>query len=132
MNNKIIDLFVIAIGNHFEQYKESHGYVDRSFFESVELKNKLEVVRSNCISMGFPEISDEKFSQYYDAAIKECRHKKQAGMTPSVSLTGADARKKTWLNAERTTQLKWDGESRKSYRNRYMEYLAEIGEVKHI
>lgn len=127
MNNKIIDLFVTTIGNHFEQYKESHGFVDRSFFESVELKSKLEVVRNQFAAMAFPEISDEKFTQYYEAAIKESRHKKQSGMTPSVSLTGTEARKKTWLDAARLNQLGWDGESRKSYRNRYMDYLADIG-----
>lgn len=122
-----MDLFVNVINNHFEQYKEAHGYVDRGFFESEELRKKLEVARSTFPSLGYPEVSNEKFNQLFEAAIRESRHKKQAGMTPSVSLTGKDARKKTWLDAERIQKLGWNENSDKVYRNRYMSYLASIG-----
>lgn len=122
-----IDILVKAISNYFDQHKEINGYVDRSFFESQELRKKLEVARGSVTLLGYPQVSDEKFNQLVEAAIRESRHKKQAGMTPSVSLVGKEARKKIWLDAERIQKLGWNDNTNKDYRSRYMSYLASLG-----
>ena len=126
---KYIDVLVNAISNHFDHHKEINGYVDRSFFESEELRKKLEDARRGAFPLlGYPQVSDEKFKQLFEAAIRESRHKKQAGMTPSVSLVGKEARQKKWLDAERIQKLGWnDSSDLQVYRNRYMSYLATRG-----
>jgi len=128
MNHKAYtETLIKVINNHFDKYKEVNGYVDRGFFESKDLRDKAEIARQSFAVLGFPEISDDKFNQLFEAAIRECRHKKQAGMTPSVSLIGKDARKKTWLDPARIQELGWNSETDKVYRNRYMTYLSRIG-----
>lgn len=128
MNNKnYIELYSRSINNFFDQYKEANGFVDRNFFESDDLQEKLAIIRESSHLFGYPAITDEKFDSIIEAAIRQSRHSKQSGMNPSVSLLGNEARKKIWLDSNRIESLGWNDDSNKFYRNRYMSYLESLG-----
>lgn len=130
-NRAYIDQINTYINNFFNLEKEEKGFVNREFFESQPLKNKIKSTLDMLAGAGaIPAISEEKFNKLYLTAIKESRHHNQAGMTPSISLTGLDAKKNLWLTEERINELGWDKDEIKTYRSRYIHYLKDIGRSK--
>ena len=129
-NRDYIDQMETVINNLFEQHRETMGMVSREFFESGELKFKVQSAMSALAPFGFPPLTGEKFKQLYLTAIKECRHSNQLGMTPSISLTSAKLKNYNWLTVGRMQEIGWNNDEIKTYRTRYMKYLEKIGRTK--
>lgn len=121
MNDRdYIDLLNIYINKSIQDEKKETGFVTREFFESTALKEKI-------YNYAAPIMSIEKFNKLYKTSIKESRHQNQAGMTPSISLSSQDTKKKLWLTKEKIKELGWDSDEINTYRARYMAYLKKIG-----
>ncbi len=125
---KIVDL----INSEFDKAKEESGYVERRFFESDELEKIIQDKAQQIFEIfRYPRISEKKWSQLYDIAIKESKHENQSGMAPSISLTSENAKKRNWLDGQRQKDIGWYSNiDIKTYRDRYLEYLSSIGRSK--
>jgi hypothetical protein len=129
-NRKYIEQINTFIDNFFIKEKEEKGFVNREFFESINLRETIKTTLDTLSNIGsIPKLNDEKFDSLYKIAIKESRHRNQSGMTPSISLTSKDA-KKIWLTSDRIEKLGWEKDEIKTYRSRYMQYLNTIGRPK--
>lgn len=127
-NREYIDQINTYINNFFNKEKEEKGFVNREFFESQNLKNKIKSILELLSTAGMiPAINEEKFNKFYETAIKESRHQNQAGMTPSVSLSGNESKKNIWLNKEKIEDIGWNNNEINTYRARYFQYLKKIG-----
>jgi hypothetical protein len=122
-----IDQLRAPLDMEFKNYQDKHGIVTRSFFESLELKERMRDFLRDMERYGIPKLKEDKFEQVYKTAIAECRQTNQIGMEPSVSIIAESEKVKNWLNAERQRELGWDDEEAPTYRNRYINYLDRIG-----
>ena len=130
-NRAYIDQINTFINNFFIKAKEEKGFVNREFFESKSLKLKIKNTLDTLSSMGsIPELGEEKFNKFYSTAIKESRHHNQSGMSPSISLTSRESRKKLWLTDKKIKELGWNEDEVNTYRSRYIHYLKSIGRPK--
>ena len=130
-NRDFIEQINTYINNFFIKEKEDKGFVNRDFFESHELKDKISTIMKSLSDLGAtPSIGEDKFNHLYQTAIKESRHHNQAGMTPSVSLMSVEARSKIWLTEAKIIALGWEKDEIVTYRSRYIHYLKSIGRPK--
>jgi hypothetical protein len=130
-NRDYVNQMNTFINNFFIKEKEEKGFVSRSFFESTSLKEQVKNTLETLSNIGsIPELNNEKFNKLYSIAIKESRHHNQAGMTPSVSLTGNEAKKRIWLTDAKINELGWNRDEINTYRTRYIQYLKSIGRPK--
>lgn len=130
-NREFIDQINTYINNFFNKEKEEKGFVNREFFESQSLKDRVESTIYTLSDLGaIPKINEEKFNKLYITAIKESRHHNQQGMTPSISLRSHEIKKNLWLTKEKLNSLGWEKDEIKTYRARYIQYLNNIGRSK--
>lgn len=130
MENRVyIDLMNTFIDASFNTEKEEKGFVNREFFESISLKEHIKNDLDKLPSY-IPSLTKEKFERLYSISIKDSKHRNQSGMTPSISLSGAEARKKIWLTEARMNKLGWNRDEINTYRARYINYLKSIGRPK--
>ncbi len=127
-NRAYIDQMNTFINNFFLQEREKNGFVNRDFFESESLKEQVENTLHTLSNIGsIPSLNEEKFNKLYSVSIKESRHHNQSGMTPSISLTGSNVRKKVWLTDAKINELGWNRDENNTYRTRYIHYLKSLG-----
>ncbi|WP_372998312.1 Z1 domain-containing protein [Sulfurimonas sp.] len=130
MENRVyIDLMNTFIDASFNKEKEEKGFVNREFFESISLKQQIKDDLDKLPSY-IPSLTKEKFEKLYSISIKESRHSNQSGMTPSISLSGSESRKKIWLTDSKINELGWERDETNTYRSRYIHYLRSIGRPK--
>ncbi len=130
-NRTYIEKFVELIIGEFDETKNDNGFVERSFFESVDLKEKVSNDAGLIFKiMKYPALSDDKFERLYTLAIKESKHLKQSGMAQSIGLNALDDKKKDWLDIQRIETIGWNKDELKTYRQRYIAYLSSIGRNK--
>lgn len=130
-NREYIEQINTFINNFFIKEKDEKGFVNREFFESKSLKMKIQTTLDTLGSIGsIPTLNEEKFNKLYSTAIKESRHHNQSGMTPSISLTSPESKKRLWLTGEKIEKLGWNKDEVNTYRSRYLNYLKSIGRPK--
>lgn len=130
-NRTYIEKLVELINNEFNEEKKESGFVDRTFFESNGLKEKISHDAGMIFKiMKYPDLSDDKFDRLYSLSIKQSKHENQSGMAPSIGLVGLDAKKNDWLNEKRIKDIGWGHDELRTYRDRYIEYLSGIGRNK--
>jgi len=127
-NREYIDQINIFINNSFRQKKDENGFVNREFFESEDLKNRIRKTLVTLSDAGaIPTLNEEKFHKFYEIAIKETKHQNQSGMTPSISLSSQDSKNNIWLTPGKIEEVGWNNDELNTYRSRYMQYLKTLG-----
>ena len=130
-NREYIDQINTFINNFFIKEKGEKGFVNRDFFESRSLKTSIQSTFDTLGNIGsIPKLNEEKFNKLYSTSIKESRHHNQSGMTPSISLTSTESKKRIWLTTDKIEQLGWNRDEVNTYRSRYLNYLKSIGRPK--
>ena len=113
----------------YEELVNNNKIVDRSFFESEELKDDcrkgLEIIFPILYAGEKFNLTEKEFNSKYEIALKEAKYEKKTSMSPSISLQKNN--KETWLTKERIESLKWNDDDTKTYRTRYLKYLEKIG-----
>jgi len=116
----------------YDELVNNNNIVDRSFFDSEQLKNDcrkgLEIIFPILYAGQIFNLTENEFNIKYELAIKEAKYEKKTSMRPSISLQKSN--EQTWLTNIRIDELKWNSDDCKSYRTRYMKYLEKIGRTK--
>ena len=128
-NRKYIKQITNLIDTEVKSHREENSFITRDFFESKKLmgdiKERLKSL-TNLFKWPFP---DEKlFSSLFQIAIKEYRDKNSTDILPSISIRKTHL--ESWLTEERQEELKWNSDYISTYRNRYLQYLSDIGRPK--
>lgn len=123
-----IDQFVNLLTKKFKNHKKDNEFVGLDFFDSNELKETV-IKTSAAISElnDMPVLSGDALNDVYSIAIKEAKHKNQAGMKVSLDIVSPEISKRHWLTEERKEKIGWDNGELKNYRDRYLEYLRALG-----
>lgn len=132
--NEIIDQIKNLIVSNYNQFLNDHGYVDRDFFEGIELKIKckesLIIIFPMLFSGKLYNLSDNDFNEKFSIALRDVRYNYRTIMNPSISIQ--NEYKDSWLSQERINEMGWNNDEIKTYRARYMKYLEKIGRSKSI
>jgi hypothetical protein len=127
--NEIIDQIKRLIVSNYNQFFESNGFVDRDFFEGIELKNKckssLQIIFPILFSGRAYNLLDAEYDEKYSIALRDVRYNYRTIMKPSMSIQ--NEYKDTWLNENRIDELGWNNDETKAktYRGRYLLYLEK-------
>lgn len=127
--NEIIDQIKNLIISNYNQFFEIHGFVDRTFFEGEDLKNKckehLKIIYPLLFGGKIYNLTDSDFSEKYTIALRDVRYNYRTIMNPSMSIQ--KEYKDTWLNEKRIDKIGWNNDETKAktYRGRYLLYLEK-------
>lgn len=127
--NEIIDQIKSLIVSNYNQFFEANGFVDRDFFEGIELQNKckssLQIIFPILFSGRTYNLSDAEFDEKYSIALRDVRYNYKTIMNPSMSIQ--NEYKDTWLNENRINEIGWENDETKAktYRGRYLLYLEK-------
>ncbi|UEG54909.1 Z1 domain-containing protein [Mucilaginibacter daejeonensis] len=126
-NRDYIDRMKLLVSGKFESYRQVNTAVTREFFEAPGLRDEIRANMKMLAGMGIPVPGEDKFDDLFTIALRESRLAHTQGMTPSVSLSSKDARKRSWLTPQRIAALKWDDDELITYRARYLGFLKKMG-----
>lgn len=127
--NEIIDQIKSLIVSNYNQFFEANGFVDRDFFEGIELKDKckssLQIIFPILFSGRTYNLSDTEFDEKYSIALRDVRYNYRTIMNPSMSIQ--NEYNDTWLNENRIDEIGWNNDETKAktYRGRYLIYLEK-------
>ena len=128
-NRKYINQITNFIETEVKSHRDENSFITRDFFESKKLKGVIKERLKSLANLFKWPIPDEKlFSLLFQIAIKEYRDKNSTDILPSISIRKTHL--ESWLTKERQDELKWNSDYISTYRNRYLQYLSDIGRPK--
>lgn len=132
--NDIIEQIKNLIISEYKNKEKEQGTVTRDFFDDEHLKLhcKDSLIAIFKLFFGGEEynLTDEQFNEKYIIALKDVKYNYSTVMNPSISIR--NEYEDSWLTPDRIKKIGWDNDEIRTYRARYLKYLASIGRSKDI
>lgn len=121
-----VELIARLFDKPYKAYKNQKGFVDRSFFESLDLKSDIRLRANQSIELyDYPPLCNNSFDEIYTHSLNQFKHSNYKDISKSYMMESDKL--DSWVTNEVQKDLGWFKDDNTAYRTRYLTYLKDKG-----